>query len=209
MATRTAPGLLRRSDAWPFVRWPDHQPQAWRDCLEQARDLRRPWRGVVQGNDVHGGALGLAAKDAEAAGVGRVIRFSQGDCGAWVPELKPDLLVTNPPWGTRLLAGGGRGGAEGGRGGAAGGGSETSAELEGAWSALSQFVKTQCGGATAYVLSGNVALSQGIKMRCSERWGITVGGQETMLLQYQVRSSGGGSSGGRDSGMGAAARTAA
>jgi hypothetical protein len=24
-------------------------------------------------------------------------------------------------------------------------------------------------------------------MRASEKWGITVGGQETMLLQYQVR----------------------
>ncbi len=193
MATRTAPGLLRRADAWPFLRWPDHQPQAWRDCLEQARDLRRPWRGVVQGNDVHGGALGLAAKDAEAAGVRGLVRFSQGDCRAWVPELKPDLVVANPPWGTRLLAGGDGGG----------GGAETGAELEGAWSALSQFVKGQCGGATAYVLSGNVALSQGIKMRCSERWGITVGGQETMLLQYEVRSGGGGGSSGGGGGSSA------
>jgi 23S rRNA G2445 N2-methylase RlmL len=228
-------GLFRETAAWPFLGWPDFQGQQWKQCLEEARDLKRAWPGVLQGNDVHSGALALAAKDVQAAGVGGIVKLSRGDCRAWVPEMKPDLVVTNPPWGARLLAAGGPGGREraggpvgrdmggrdmrgrdmggrdmrgrdmGGRdmqqrgaawarGGDGGGreraapqASETSPELSDAWSALSSFVKTQCGGATAYVLSGNPQLSQAIKMRASEKWGITVGGQETMLLQYQVR----------------------
>jgi 23S rRNA G2445 N2-methylase RlmL len=50
----------------------------------------------------------------EAAGVGRIVRLGQGDCRGWVPGLKPDLVVTNPPWGNRLLAAAGdRGGGDG------------------------------------------------------------------------------------------------
>lgn len=60
MATHTAPGLYRRQ--WPFEGWPDFEAAAWRRCVEDAKGACRPWKGTLLGNDIHSGALALAAK---------------------------------------------------------------------------------------------------------------------------------------------------
>ncbi len=61
MATRAAPGLLRRR--WPFESWPDFSPAGWQEAratAAAARDL--DWDGQLLGNDVHAGALSLAVR---------------------------------------------------------------------------------------------------------------------------------------------------
>lgn len=60
MATRTAPGLFRQQ--WPFQAWPDFDARAWRACLADARDAHTTWAGTLLGNDIHSGALSLAAR---------------------------------------------------------------------------------------------------------------------------------------------------
>lgn len=61
MATKSAPGLFRRS--WPFESWPDFDAQAWRRTVTSARDARNPgWKGQLLGCDIHKGALGLAIR---------------------------------------------------------------------------------------------------------------------------------------------------
>jgi hypothetical protein len=62
-ATATAPGLFRRR--WPFQHWPDFEPRHWRACVAEAEASRRTWRGAILGNDIHPGALSLAAKCAQ------------------------------------------------------------------------------------------------------------------------------------------------
>ena len=61
MATRAAPGLLRRR--WPFEGWPDFSPAGWQEARAAAaseRDLG--WDGQLLGNDVHAGALSLTVR---------------------------------------------------------------------------------------------------------------------------------------------------
>jgi hypothetical protein len=71
------------------------------------------------------GALGLAARDAEAAGVRHLLRLHQGDCAEWQLPRAPTLVVSNPPWGQRLMGGEGVSGRQAGgawvRGGCGGG----------------------------------------------------------------------------------------
>ena len=73
-----------------------------------------------------------ACRDVEAAGVGRMVRLSQGPCAQWQPPRQPSVVVTNPPWGARL--------ADGGAGGSGG----EAAGLESAWQELGLFLKVRC-----------------------------------------------------------------
>ena len=52
MATNTAPGLFR----------PDFDSAAWNSTTDAAQQARSSWDGLLLGNDVHEGALGLAKR---------------------------------------------------------------------------------------------------------------------------------------------------
>ena len=116
MATNTAPGLYRRW--WPFLTWPDHDPDSWKDSVDAAKDARRkaPNGLILFGNDQHAGALSLADRDVRAARVDNLVKLHHGECRTWELPRKPSLVVCNPPWGLRLMGGSGegyrRGGAE-------------------------------------------------------------------------------------------------
>lgn len=71
MAGNVAPGLFRQR--WPFEAWPDFEPGAWRRCLSDARDAQRSlsWQGTLLGNDIHPGALSLAARQVLCQGFSR------------------------------------------------------------------------------------------------------------------------------------------
>ncbi|KAL4458935.1 hypothetical protein ABPG75_013800 [Micractinium tetrahymenae] len=221
MATDVAPGSFRRW--WPFTQWPDYDSDAWRQVVAAATAARHaPAAGVeVWGNDVHQGALGLALRDIQAAGMQRMVRLHHGECRDWALPRPPGLVVANPPWGQRLLGGerdesgsgfyGGSSGSEGagdadldwwnepegaagerqrqqqpGRGGrreeAAAG-----AALAETWWDLSAFLKQQCAGASAFLLSGNPEATKGLRMKASQRMPLTIGGVDCRLLQYSVR----------------------
>lgn len=235
MASDTAPGLFR--SWWPFQAWPDFDRQAWREAREGAASARHaPAPGVILlGNDVHAGALALAQRDVQAARVALVVKLHQGGCREWVLPHPPALVVSNPPWGQRLmgasggegaggsswggsLASGGSSGrgssSDGGSGGGGGGASEGEAEglewwdappgqlqeaargqeaLEGpaglakSWHDLSVFLKEQCGGAEAYLLSGSAEATQALRLRADRKWPLSVGGVECRLLKYSIR----------------------
>ena len=54
-----------------------------------------------------------------------LVRLHQGSCGDWQPRQRPDAVITNPPWGNRLM------GAK----------VEDSSALEATWTELGLFVK--------------------------------------------------------------------
>lgn len=91
----------------------------------------------LAGRDCHEGALALAQRGAYEAGVDHLIDFDLGKCADWRPTTggaRPTLVVTNPPWGRRLMGSRDRfdapafaprrrdEGGSGGGGGAGGGG---------------------------------------------------------------------------------------
>ena len=69
----------------------------------------------------------LCCRDAENAGVAHLLDFHQGACGQWEPRQRPDVIVTNPPWGNRLMANDGE--------------SYSMSQLEATWTELGLFLK--------------------------------------------------------------------
>jgi hypothetical protein len=47
----------------------------------------------------------LARRDADAAGVSALVDVGTAPCAVWRPAARPRLVVSNPPWGARLLGG--------------------------------------------------------------------------------------------------------
>ncbi|PRW59721.1 RNA methylase [Chlorella sorokiniana] len=207
MATGTAPGSFRRW--WPFMQWRDsYDRSAWAAEVEAAAAERhRPPAGVeCWGNDLHQGALSLALKDVEAAGMQPMIRLHKGECRDWRLPRPPTLVVSNPPWGQRLL--------NPDREDSFSRGDESDLEawwqseegppqrqqprqqrpdaaaaeqLAATWWDLSAFLKQQAPGATAFLLSGNPDATKGLRLKAERRYPITVGGVDCRLLRYSIR----------------------
>ena len=158
-------------DAKPIAplseRWPDLDSRAWqrlRDDAEQRHAVGREATLRIAGADHHSGALSIAGRSLKAADVhGRIVLHRRAlDGGA--PPFTPDLVVSNPPWGVRL-------GAE---------------EAEQTWTELGRFLKAHCGGATAYLLSGDAALTRPLHLRAARRHPIQIGQIDARWIRYEV-----------------------
>jgi putative N6-adenine-specific DNA methylase len=57
---------------------------------------------AIHASDRNAGALRLARKNAEAAGVAQAIRFAREDAASAAVPAGPGLCAVNPPWGLRL-----------------------------------------------------------------------------------------------------------
>lgn len=68
--------------------------------------------------------------------------------GGCSPPVRPNLVVTNPPWDLRLTEG-----------------------AEESWTALGQWLKREAGGAQAWTLSGNPELTRALFMKASRKVG--------------------------------------
>ena len=102
----------------------------------------------------------------EAAGVSKIVRFVHADVEGYTPTQRPSLVVTNPPYGERL----------------------DDPDVEASWSALGHFLRARCGGATAWVLSGNKALSRHLGLRTSLRVPVMNGPIECRWLRYEMHA---------------------
>lgn len=87
-----------------YQTWHDFDQEAWKRCRDTAVAAQvSSLRGVkLLGNDIHEGALSLCKRDAQTAGVLHLLDLSCNDCRDYQPSAVPSLVVTNPPWGSRL-----------------------------------------------------------------------------------------------------------
>ncbi len=69
----------------------------------------------------------LHCRDAESAGLAHLLDLHQGACRHWEPRQRPDVVVTNPPWGNRLMANDGE--------------ADSMSQLEATWTELGLFLK--------------------------------------------------------------------
>jgi putative N6-adenine-specific DNA methylase len=100
-AARRAPGLGR---SFAFEELPGHRAERTRRLRAHLAGLERPVAVPIHASDRNAGALRLARKNAEAAGVERAIRLAREDAArADVPPGR-GLCAVNPPWGVRLDA---------------------------------------------------------------------------------------------------------
>ncbi len=169
LATDRAPGLGR---GFPFERWPDFDAAAWESLVSEARGrARESLPFPIEAADLHEGAVAIAAKAARDAGVDRLVGFTRADCREWVPGTRPAVVVANPPYGKRL------------------GGDEDGGEGPGAvesWRALGEFLHRRCGGAAAFVLSGDPGLTRHLGLKAARKWPVRNGPIECRWIRYDL-----------------------
>jgi putative N6-adenine-specific DNA methylase len=164
IAQDRAPGLRR---SFAFERWPDLERKAWanlrHDAVKRAAIGRRR-EVTIAGADHHDGALSIARLGVEAAGVSGIVELRKGQLDTDAPPWRPTLVVSNPPWGRRL------------------GGDGT----EETWQQLGQFLKTHCGGALAYLLSGDADLTRALRMKAARRHPVQIGPVDARWIRYEI-----------------------
>ena len=164
MAQDRAPGLRRR---FAFEQWPDLDDKVWRKLRDDAeerfeRGRQRPLS--IVGSDHHPGALSLARRSLQAAKVRGAVEVRRMAVEDAALDATPQLVVSNPPWGLRM----------------------DGADLEQTWQQLGQFLKSHCGGATAWLLSGDAALTRPLRMRAAQRHPVRIGQVDARFIRYEV-----------------------
>ena len=100
-ATDRAPGMMRDFAGEP---WPAIGPRLWSDAREEAHDRHRPGvRGPIVGSDIDGRQIYAATEAAHAAGVADVLSLQKRSLADVQMATEYGCLITNPPYGNRLL----------------------------------------------------------------------------------------------------------
>jgi putative N6-adenine-specific DNA methylase len=177
IATSTAPGLIKYGHSQDNTRqlphalkWSKTTDAEWDDVWSVAdkEDKREQFRAegrpaVAIANDIHPGAIELANRGAEIAGVGGLIDFSCTDIAAYTPAISPNFILTNPPWDIRL---------EG---------------ADESWRKLGGFVRAhtpvEC-TTVLWALSGNPEVMNGLEMRPSHYIPIRGAARDMRFIRY-------------------------
>ena len=100
IAKNRAPGLNR---SFACQKWAVSDERLWREARTEAMDLEFHGDYRIFASDIDEKSLAIAESNAKKAGMDGYIRFSQGDARRLeLPEGK-GVLVTNPPYGQRML----------------------------------------------------------------------------------------------------------
>ena len=100
IAKNRAPGLDRRFAA---QRWKNMDSRLWMDAADEAQDKEFHGNYDIWGGDIDPAAVELAGHNAALAGVEDCVRFEVADAAAFHRSSEYGQLVTNPPYGERLL----------------------------------------------------------------------------------------------------------
>ena len=100
IAKNRAPGLDRSFSAqkWGFV-----PASAWMEAADEAMDKEFDGEYDIWGGDIDPKAVAIARSNAEKAGVEDLVRFEVADALSFRRETPYGRIVTNPPYGERMM----------------------------------------------------------------------------------------------------------
>jgi putative N6-adenine-specific DNA methylase len=100
IARNRAPGLERRFTA---MTWPTLDQSVWAAAREEARAAEFHGDYRIVGSDIDPAAVQLSRENARRAGVADIVRFEVADATAFARETQRGVIVTNPPYGERIM----------------------------------------------------------------------------------------------------------
>lgn len=160
---RVAPGLYRARFA--FQAWPDFDPALFQSLVQEAVSMQRPDDDIAArfiGNDVNPAALRLARRDLERVRLSHAITLHHADARDLALPAPPTLTISNPPWGRRIHG-----------------------EVD-AWHAMGEFLREHAPGSVAVFLSGDAAVTRGLRMKARQKTPVRIGNVDTRVLVYDV-----------------------
>lgn len=99
-AKNRAPGLLRSFTA---QQWSTLSPNIWKQARDEAQDREFKGEYSIWGGDVDAENIDIAFSNAKRAGVDDCVRFEKADARKFAPTSENGLVVTNPPYGERVM----------------------------------------------------------------------------------------------------------
>jgi putative N6-adenine-specific DNA methylase len=165
IALRRPPGLTRRH--FGFMGWMNFDVELWTELRDTARrGVRKELPAPILGSDLRRDAVAFAIKNARAAGVGHLLRFTVQDVRDFQPpDGPPGVILCNPPYGERI-------------------GEEK--ELVSLYRTLGEVLRTRCGGWVAHVFTGNVMLARQIGTKPDEQIALYNGKIPCRLLKFAL-----------------------
>lgn len=163
IARNIAPGVFRQSYA--FEKWPDFDADLWNEIYnDDSRE--REFNHRIYGSDASFYAIQQATKNVKSAGVAKDIELKQ----VRIEELKNisaegALVMLNPPYGERL---------------------KSNKEMEDLYSAIGSTLKHQFAGATAWIISSNVAAMKCIGLKPSKKLHLLNGELDCQFNKYDL-----------------------
>lgn len=163
IARNIAPGVFRQSYA--FEKWPDFDADLWNEIYnDDSRE--RDFNHRIYGSDASFYAIQQATKNVKSAGVAKDIELKQ----VRIEELKNisaegALVMLNPPYGERL---------------------KSNKEMEDLYSAVGSTLKHQFAGATAWIISSNVAAMKCIGLKPSKKLHLLNGELDCQFNKYDL-----------------------
>ena len=100
IARNRAPGLDRSFSA---QKWPILPAGAWMEAADEAMDREFDGSYDIWGGDIDPKAVAIARSNAEKAGVEDLVRFEVADALSFRREAPYGRIVTNPPYGERIM----------------------------------------------------------------------------------------------------------
>lgn len=95
-----APGISRSFSA---EKWRCFDPAIWQEAREEARAREFSGTYRIYASDIDPEAIEIARKNASRAGVEDIIEFSVADAAGFDRRTDDGVIVTNPPYGERLM----------------------------------------------------------------------------------------------------------
>lgn len=164
MAMNRAPGLLRQR--WGFQGWAGHQPECWQAVHAAAQAAEVAVTSPILGLDVDAGAVRDARANLRSAGIEALVTVSRGDARTVASPGGEGLVITNPPYGTRL------GDLE---------------ALQDVYESFGAHLKEAFGGWRLVLLTQHPELGRRLGMSAKKHWKVRVGALEARLLRIDVR----------------------
>ncbi|HEX9241723.1 MAG TPA: THUMP domain-containing protein [Anaeromyxobacter sp.] len=202
-ARKIAPGLAR---AFGFQRWPVYRgglQSEWDRMKEAARAEILPRAPApIVARDLHPKALAALRANLARAGLEADVTVEEGDARELAPRFPHGTLVTNPPYGERMMSGDGEGERRGGRmspprsergdrGGASSAKRSESSpatmdkKIAGFYRGLADMLLRHSRW-TVVVLSGNPALSRAVRLKPEIEHRLWNGPLEVRLLRWRI-----------------------
>jgi putative N6-adenine-specific DNA methylase len=159
-----APGLFR--ERFGFETWLDYDDDLWESMIAEAESAQREEFGAfIGGSDRDPNVLIQAHSNAQKCGMEHLLSFRQKDLAEVEAPADSGVLICNPPYGERLGA---------------------NDDLGAFYKLLGNVLKQRFKGWTAYVLSGNKALSGNIGLKSASRAPVYNGALLCQLMKYEL-----------------------
>lgn len=143
-ALNIPPCIYRQSFA--FEKWNNYDKDLF-DSIYNDDSMERPFNFKIKGYDISMRAVKIAEENIKSAGLSKYITVEQRDIANWEPQTEKCMIVTNPPYGERLL----------------------SPDLYGLYGQLGETLKHKFIGSTAWVISSHIECLQNMGLRPSEK----------------------------------------